>query len=424
MSVRAAITIIFTLNGFAVGTWGARIPAIQDRLDVGPGSLAIALAGLSAGALIAMPLAGRAASRRGSRPVVTAGLIAIALTLPLPALLPGLLPVTLGVFAFGLSNGTLDVSMNAQGVAAERDLRRRILSSLHAGFSFGGLLGAGAGALAAAAGLAALPHFAAVTALVLLVGVPATRRLVDDRATQAAAAAGKATGEGAASAAAGETTPDVPASAAAGSAPAAISRSGRWRLRGLAFCCLFAEGAAMDWSAVHLRAIGAHAAVAALAYAGFSLAMASGRLAGDGLSERWGGVALARRGGLAGGAALAVALVAGIPGVALAAYVVLGAGMAVIIPLVFRAAATGADAGPALAAVTTTGYLGFLAGPPIIGAVASATSVPAALVLVVVAALAVGLGAGALKDPRSPVAGADPARATTSPPTPIHEAAA
>jgi MFS family permease len=157
-----------------------------------------------------------------------------------------------------------------------------------------------------------------------------------------------------------------------------------------------AEGAAMDWSAVHLRDVGAAAPVAALAYAGFSLAMTVGRLAGDRLSERWGAVALARRGGALGSAALGAALIVGDPALALVAYVGLGAGLAVIIPLIFRTAATGADAGPALAGVTTTGYLGFLAGPPLIGLVAAASSVPTALSLVVAATGAVAFGAGAL----------------------------
>jgi hypothetical protein len=80
--------------------------------------------------------------------------------------------------------------------------------------------------------------------------------------------------------------------------------------------------------------------------------------------------------------------------------VALGAGLSVITPMIFRAAAGGGDAGPALAAVTTTGYLGLLSGPPIIGAVASVTSVPTALVLVIVAAGLVVAGAGALAVPR------------------------
>jgi hypothetical protein len=362
---RTAITSVFTLNGVALGSWGARMPAIQDHAGVGAGGLAVPLAAVAAGALIAMTPGGHAASRLGSRRMVAVGIVALGLALPLPAVLPGLALITVAAFLLGASNGTLDVAMNAQGVAVERALGRPILSSMHAGFSFGGLLGAGTGAVAAAAGIGALPHFAAVAAVVVAGGLLARRHLVAD----------------------GPAAPSESPAHRAG---------GRARLRALAFCCLFAEGAALDWSAVHLRSLGAAAAVAALAYTGFSLAMASGRLAGDGLSVRWGPVALARRGGLLAAGAMAAALATGGPAITLLAYLALGAGLAVIVPLVFRAAATGADAGPALAGVTTTGYLGFLAGPPIIGAVAAATSVPTALVLVVGATGAVALGAGAL----------------------------
>jgi hypothetical protein len=362
---RTAITSVFTLNGVALGSWGARMPAIQDHAGVGAGGLAVPLAAVAAGALIAMTPGGHAASRLGSRRMVAVGIVALGLALPLPAVLPGLALITVAAFLLGASNGMLDVAMNAQGVAVERALGRPILSSMHAGFSFGGLLGAGTGAVAAAAGIGALPHFAAVAAVVVAGGLLARRHLVAD----------------------GPAAPSESPAHRAG---------GRARLRALAFCCLFAEGAALDWSAVHLRSLGAAAAVAALAYTGFSLAMASGRLAGDGLSVRWGPVALARRGGLLAAGAMAAALATGRPAITLLAYLALGAGLAVIVPLVFRAAATGADAGPALAGVTTTGYLGFLAGPPIIGAVAAATSVPTALVLVVGATGAVALGAGAL----------------------------
>ena len=387
MTARGAIATVFTLNGIAIGSWGARIPALQDRLGVGPGGLALPLAGLAAGALVAMPIGGRLASRFGSRRVVAVAVVALGAALVLPATLPGLALVALATFVLGASNGTLDVAMNAQGVAVERSLGRPVLSSFHAGFSFGGLLGAGAGALAAGAGVAALPHFAAAGALVAVGGLLCVRRLVDDR-------------------------PDAPEATGQG-------RAGRWRLRALAFCCLFAEGATLDWSAVHLRSLGASAALAALAYAGFSSTMAAGRLAGDRLSVRWGAVALGRRGGLLATAALGVALASGLPAVALAAWVALGAGLAVIIPLVFRAAATGADAGPALAGVTTTGYLGFLAGPPIIGGVAAVTSVSAALLLVVAATAAVAAGAGALAPRRATAQGR---AAACCPPTPARAA--
>ncbi|MDX6685465.1 MAG: hypothetical protein QOF86_1593 [Baekduia sp.] len=373
---RTAIAAIFGLNGAALGTWGARIPAVQDHLDVGPGGLAVALAGLAAGAMVAMPAAGRLASRRGSAVVVRLAVVALGLGLMLPALMPTIALVTISTFLLGVANGSLDVSMNAQAVEVERRMGRPILSSVHSAFSFGGLLGAGAGAAAAALGIGALVNFLAVGVVVVVAGGVATRRLIPDGPTPA-----------------GHDDAGTPI-------PTAGAR-GRWFLRVLAFAAFFAEGATLDWSAVHLRSIGAGAAIAALAYASFSVTMASGRLAGDRLSEAWGPVRLARRGGTLAAVTMAIALAAGIPGVALAAYLALGAGLSVIVPLIFRAAAAGADAGPALAGVATSGYLGLLAGPPAIGAVATVTSVPAALVLVVAATAGVALGAGALRPPRS-----------------------
>jgi MFS family permease len=373
-SPRAAVTTIFALNGALLGTWGARIPAIQDGLDTGPGGIAVALAALAAGALIAMPVAGRLVSRHGSATVVRIAVAVLGLGLVAPAAMPSVALLALSTFVLGLANGSLDVSMNVQGVEVERVAGRAIFSSMHAAFSAGGLVGAGIAALAAATDVGATANFLIVGVAAAAIGEWVSRVLI----------------------------PDAPQPHAA-HASAGGTAGGRWKLGGLAFCCLFAEGAAMDWSAVHLRAIGAGAAVAALAYAAYSVAMAAGRLSGDRLSERLGPVALARRGGLLAGVAMTISLIVGEPAVGLLAYILLGAGLSVITPMVFRAAATGGDAGPALAAVTTTGYLGLLSGPPIIGAVASATSVPGALVLVIVAAAAVVFGAGALRPPAAPV---------------------
>lgn len=382
-SPRAAVTTIFLLNGALLGTWGARIPAVQDGIDTGPGGIAVALAALAAGALIAMPTAGRLVSRHGSATVVRIAVAVLGLGLVMPAAMPSVALLAASTFVLGLANGSLDVSMNVQGVEVERQAGRAIFSSMHAAFSAGGLVGAGIAALAAATGVGALTNFLVVGLAGAAIGEWVSRSLIPD---------------------------SQPEPEAAHASPAGTTR-GRWKLGALAFCCLFAEGAAMDWSAVHLRAIGAGAAVAALAYAAYSIAMASGRLTGDRLSERLGPVALARRGGLLAGMAMTISLVVGEPAVGLLAYILLGAGLSVITPMVFRAAATGGDAGPALAAVTTTGYLGLLAGPPIIGAVASVTSVPTSLVLVIVAAACVVVGAGALAPPaRAPIAVASSTR--------------
>ena len=158
-----------------------------------------------------------------------------------------------------------------------------------------------------------------------------------------------------------------------------------------AFFTLLAEGAAADWSAVYLSdSVGATAAVAALAYTGFALAMATSRSVGDRLNTRFGPVALARGGGLVAASGLTLALLTGWVPTALLGFAAMGAGIGVVVPVLFRAAGStpAISAGAGIAAVSTIGWLGFLSGPPAIGFVAGAVGLRAALVLVVLAILA------------------------------------
>jgi MFS family permease len=369
---RVAITVVFALNGVVYGSWASRIPAIQNRLDLSAGALGIALAGVAAGALVAMPLSGSWSARAGSRRVTRSFLVAVCVLLALAGLAPSLGLLIVATFAYGAANGALDVAMNTQGTSIEKHAGRLILSSLHAGFSAGGLLGALIGAAAAAADLDVRVHLALVGAIALAIGLPMTRDL-------------------------------LPADADAAHEGPSFARPSRalWALGILAFCCLLAEGAAADWSAVYVEdALDAPAGQAALAFAAFSATMTLGRLAGDRLAGAFGSVRLLRVCGLVAGAGIGGALLLAMPGAAIVGFGLLGAGLSVVVPIVFRSAASvpGAAAGPSLAAVSTLGYLGFLAGPPIVGGLAEVTSLPAALSVVVVCAAATAALAGATRD--------------------------
>lgn len=173
-----------------------------------------------------------------------------------------------------------------------------------------------------------------------------------------------------------------------------------WALGALAFGCLLAEGAAGDWSAVYLRdELGASTAAAALAYTGFSAMMVAGRLTGDALVLRAGPVAIVRTGGIIAALGFGLALLVARPAAGLLGFAALGAGLACVVPLVFRAAGSvpGLPAGVSLAAVTSTGYLGLLVGPPVIGGVAELVGLPVALGLLVVLGVAVALLAPAAR---------------------------
>jgi hypothetical protein len=160
-----------------------------------------------------------------------------------------------------------------------------------------------------------------------------------------------------------------------------------------------AEGAMGDWAAVFLREYRrAGMDGAATGFAGFSLAMAAGRLAGDWVRRRWGAPTLLRAGGLAAAAGMMTALT--MPGLvaSVLGFTLFGLGLANMIPLLFGAAgrSRGMTPGLGIAAVATTGYAGLLAGPPLIGMTAELVGLRLALVAIVCGTLGVAVFAGAV----------------------------
>jgi MFS family permease len=173
-----------------------------------------------------------------------------------------------------------------------------------------------------------------------------------------------------------------------------------WLLGLVAFAGLQVEGATGDWSAVYLRdELGAGAGMAALGFTAFSVAMTAGRLAGDRVVAARGNLWVVRAGGTLAAAGFGLALLAAAPAAAIAGCVCLGLGMAGVVPVVFRAAGStpGVAPGVALAATSTTGYFGFLVGPPVIGGLAELTGLPVALGYVVALSALVALLAPAAR---------------------------
>jgi fucose permease len=157
-----------------------------------------------------------------------------------------------------------------------------------------------------------------------------------------------------------------------------------------------AEGVMYDWSVLYLKQeLGMAQAQAGIGFAVFSAAMAAARFGGDALRARLPEPALLRGGALVAGIAMAALLLIGHPVVALVGYAFVGVGLALVVPILFNAATRvpGVSRAAAIASVSSIGYSGFLVGPPLIGSVAQAASLSAALSLVVVAMAALALGA-------------------------------
>ncbi|MFE4172724.1 MFS transporter [Streptomyces sp. NPDC056909] len=384
--MRVAVCTMFFITGAAFAAWAARVPAIQDRLGLSEGQLAVALVGLSSGAFLGLPLVGGLVARYGSRPVLFTGMTVYLAALPGLAFAPSLpmLTVTLALFACG--NTAIDVAMNTQGVLVERAYGRNILGGFHAVFSLGGIVGAVASGLAASAGVGTGPHFV-ITALVLyaaaavattaLIPDPPGRAQGSDRRTQDSELLTQDADRQAKDAEDAEDAEDP--------APLfALPSAGLWIPGLVAFCALMGEGVMNDWGAVYLHDVtGASPGAAGAGFALFSAGMVVGRLSADRIRARAGTVRFTL--GCALVAALGAVVSISVPttGGGLAGYTLLGLGMAAVIPVIFSHAAQlrPERPGPAIAAVSAVGYAGFLAGPPIIGGIAEAVDLRAAMLV-------------------------------------------
>jgi beta-phosphoglucomutase-like phosphatase (HAD superfamily)/predicted MFS family arabinose efflux permease len=363
MSRRWATTGVFFVNGAVIGTFVAQIPWIQERFDFSKSAMGLVLVGMSLAVIVAFPIAGQAIVKRGSVRMTWLGSLADVVAVNLVVLAPHPLLVPVALFVLGASNATMDVSMNAHGVKVERDLGRPIMSSLHAGWSFGGVVGAGFAAGLAALGVDPRITVAIASALLLVTVLVCTPRI----------------GEG--SEAEGEEAPRF-----------TLPSRGVLLLAILCLLVMVTEGAMADWSGIYLRGdLGSSAAVAALAFAVFSAGMTTGRVFGDWVTGRIGAVATLRWGALLTGIPLAALLLTGTQAAALIGLFAIGLGVANGVPLMFSAAGRqpNTPAGPGIAAVSSMGSFGFLVGPPFIGVLADAVSLPWALATLILGAVAV-----------------------------------
>ena len=351
-AARWAISTVFLLNGAGIGLWAAHVPTVQARMGIDTGMLSMVLLTVAAGALLAMPLMGGLTGRWGTRRMVLLSGFAFAAMTPLIMGAPSLPLLFIAAFLFGVSNGALDVAMNANASEVESARGLPTMSSFHGFFSLGGLFGAGIGGLLVGQGLGhgqGALMVGVVTAVVLALSAPRVMGFA--------------------------------ASHGAGS-HFSLPRGAALSLGLLALLCFAVEGALVDWSALLMEErTGATAASAALGFSAFSIAMAACRFAGDRLIVRFGALRIMVIGGLAMFAGLALAVASTHFVLSAVGFALVGLGAANVVPLLFGAAARipGMSAGNGVAAVATLGYGGLLLAPPVLGWVAMHSSIMVAL---------------------------------------------
>ncbi|AUD00526.1 MFS transporter [Spirosoma pollinicola] len=378
---RRATQLIFLVCGLGMASWAPMVPYAKDRLALNDANLGLLLLLLGAGAMLMMPTSGWLVSSLGSRLVMTAAVLVMALSLPLLLILTSPVAMALALFIFGAGVGSVDVAMNAHGVQVQNLYERPIMSSLHGLFSVGGLFGSlglgfliklGLNPIYAIVSIAALMIIITLTQYKYLFGAAAERGIIARFSTIA----------------------DKPTQ---GKQRFGWLHGSVLFLGIMCFAIFLAEGAILDWSAIFLRDTkGIEPELAGAGYAAFSVAMATMRLVGDKLVARLNSKTVVVGGCLLGAVGLLMAIMSPWIYGALVGFVLLGLGVANIVPIFFSAAGTIPGVAPtvSISALTTIGYTGLLAGPAILGFVAQQFSLSTALGFLSLVLLLVALGYG------------------------------
>lgn len=357
----------FVLFGGFWGTWAVAALDIQGFLGLSDAGLGLLVASTVVGTSVANVAGGTLAERRGTSRAAAVALVAWSVLVLAVAAVPrpGLWMVAfLAVVAAG---GMLDVILNIASTGALQD-RPGALLRVHASYNLGTIVGAAAaGAALAAAGSWRWPLVLVGTGGLLL-----AREVHRGRAPMPEVTGGE--------------------HVTMGDAVAEVRRSGLTALAVVFALGAMVEGGIGTFGVLYLRD---RLDVAVLAGAGAYVvgqALATTTrfaLGSERAGAHLGGITPARVGLAVAALGLVLEAATDLPAVAAVGLAVASIGAATYWPLLSAVATRASDRpGLAVGGVSAAGYLGFLAGPPIVGAIADGAGLRAGVLALAVAGAA------------------------------------
>jgi len=347
-TMRIAVSAFYFCMGFSFASWASRIPDIKTKLHLSTGELGSILLALPIGQLIMMPVSGRLVTKYGSKTILSFAILLYAIELTNLGWANHGWQLALALFIFGVVGNMSNISVNTQGVLAEKIYGRPIMTTFHGVWSIAGFSGALFGLLMMNLNLAPRQHFFAVAGLVLLTTFIARKYLI------------------------------------AGTSPAAEKKKFFSKPEGIlvklgiiAFCSMVAEGMMFEWSGVYFKeVVKVSPSIVLLGYTTFMIMMATGRFAGDRVIAAIGRKKTLQYSGILVLTGLMIAVLFPYLITATLGFFIVGLGVSSVIPTIYSTAARSAKTSPgmALAGVSSIGFLGFLTGPPVIGYIAQLSS--------------------------------------------------
>ncbi|MGO4294102.1 MFS transporter [Chitinophaga sp. RAB17] len=370
-ATRIAVSALFFLTGLCFASWASRISDIQQTLHLNDAGLGSLLLALPVGSLISLPVSGVLISRYGSRQVLLVAAVAYAAVLPTLGLATTSWELSIFLVFFGFCGNMANVAVNTQAVGVEAIYSRSIMASFHGLWSVAGFTGASFGGWMSGLHLAPVYHFLIVAVVSWIIILLTMNRLITRVPNE-------------------------------NNAPALFARPDNLLLvlGIIALCSMICEGTMFDWSVIYFRrVIGLSDRLSGFGLVTFMSTMAAGRFVADYLTTKFGVKKMLLGSGFLTASGLLVAVIFPYFLSAAFGFMLVGAGVSAVVPLVYSAAGKSKTVPPgmAIATVSTIGFLGFLCGPPLIGFVAQATSLGIAFSMIAVMGAAIAVMSSRIK---------------------------
>jgi MFS family permease len=342
--IRIAVALTYFCMGLCFASWASRIPDIKSLLHLNDGMLGSILFALPVGQFLMMPFSGKLVTRFGSQRTILFALPLYSICLSNLGLVKAGWQLALGLFLFGLAGNLCNISINTQGVAAERLYGRPIMASFHGGWSLAGFTGALIGLIMINFKVPPYWHFLTVILIVWIIFWINHPFLIKVKSG---------------------VNKDEPRHKFFSRPDNILLQLGI-----IGFCSMASEGAMFDWSGVYFKdVVKAPSSLVILGYTSFMIMMATGRFVADYMITKIGRKRLLQICGVMISTGLFTSVLFPYLISCTIAFMLVGLGVSSIVPTVYSAAGrhSKVPAGIALATVSSVSFLGFLMGPPLIG---------------------------------------------------------
>ncbi len=334
---------VFASINIMAGTWVLYIPRVKEKLGIDDGEVGIALFCFAVGGLLAVTFSSKIIDTIGVGRATLYGIIVFSFLFLIPIVAPTFILLCVSLCLAGISSAFTDIAMNALVTELEKEDSVHFMSAAHAFFSLGGVLGAGIGSLLI--GYITLPftHILGVAIVLVVTNMLLANSFVGIK---------------------GE-----PAKKEEGGFSFSILKP-LLALTIISFIVMGSEGSLEQWSKLYLEDIVRVPSewLAGFGFVIFSAAMTLGRLFGDGVSARIGSFRSIIYGLLIAIAGY-ISILSKDQWVSLVGFGLVGIGFSVIVPELFRLAgkAKGVTSSQGISVVAGMGFVGFMAGPAIMG---------------------------------------------------------